>query len=96
MRGWNSGVGELPLIGTVVGAALGAFVVAIDSRSQNKKMQAGFKPEPEDRLRLAMYGGVGFAASMFWLAWVRHSQLSFLFQWQLSSRSLATADKKNQ
>ncbi|KAG8161678.1 hypothetical protein KVR01_008665 [Diaporthe batatas] len=69
MRGWNSGVGELPLIGTVVGAALGALIVAIDSRSQNKKVQAGFKPEPENRLSLAMYGGVGFAASMFWLAW---------------------------
>lgn len=88
MRGWNSGVGELPLIGTVVGAALGAFIVAIDSRSQNKKIQAGFKPEPEDRLRLAMFGGVGFAASMFWLAWVCHPGLYFLFQWQLSSKIL--------
>ncbi|KAG6365063.1 hypothetical protein INS49_006669 [Diaporthe citri] len=69
MRGWNSGVGELPLIGTVVGAAIGALIVMIDSRSQSKKVQGGFKPGPEDRLRLAMYGGPGFAASMFWLAW---------------------------
>lgn len=52
----------------------------IDSRSQNKKIKAGFEPEPEDRLRLAMYGGVGFAASMFWLAWVCRSGLSFLFR----------------
>ncbi|KAK2605022.1 hypothetical protein N8I77_007902 [Diaporthe amygdali] len=69
MRGWNSGVGELPLIGTVVGAAIGALIIMIDSRGQNKKVQTGYKLEPEDRLRLAMYGGVGFAASMFWLAW---------------------------
>lgn len=88
MRGWNSGVGELPLIGTVVGAALGALIVMIDSRGQNKKAQAGFKPEPEDRLRLAMGGGVGFAASMFWLAWVRHSGLAFLSQLQSSSKIL--------
>lgn len=86
MRGWNSGVGELPLIGTVVGAALGASIVAIDSRSQNKKIQAGFKPVPEDRLRLAMSGGVGFAASMFWLAWVRSLgfYLPFPFQQKYS------------
>lgn len=82
MRGWNSGVGELPLIGTVVGAAIGALIVMIDSRSQSKKVQGGFKPEPEDRLRLAMYGGPGFAASMFWLAWVRHSRICFLFPQQ--------------
>lgn len=89
MRGWNSGVGELPLIGTVVGAALGASIVAIDSRSQNNKIQAGFKPEPEDRLRLAMYGGVGFAASMFWLAWVRSSVLRLLpLPTRVSSRIL--------
>ncbi|KAI3401269.1 hypothetical protein diail_11975 [Diaporthe ilicicola] len=69
MRGWNSGVGELPLIGTVVGAAIGAMIIVIDSRGQNKKAQAGITLEPEHRLRLAMYGGVGFAASMFWLAW---------------------------
>lgn len=73
MRGWNSGVGELPLIGTVVGAAIGALIIMIDSRGQNKKVQTGYKLEPEDRLRLAMYGGVGFAASMFWLAWVCYS-----------------------
>lgn len=92
MRGWNSGVGELPLIGTVVGAALGALVVMIDSRSQNKKVQAGYKPEPEDRLHLAMYGGVGFAASMFWLAWVRYSDLYF-HKDNYPSKSFALTDK---
>ena len=68
-RGWNSGVGELPLLGTVVGAFLGAFVVVFDSRRQQRVVDSGRKLEPEDRLPLAMVGGVLFAACNFWLAW---------------------------
>lgn len=72
-RGWNSGVGELPLIGTVVGAVCGSCIVLVDSRIRNKKIASGALKmedmEPEDRLPLAMGGGIGFAASMFWLAW---------------------------
>ncbi|KAJ4124972.1 hypothetical protein NW768_009313 [Fusarium equiseti] len=69
-RGWNSGVGELPLIGTVIGAFIGGGVVLIDTRIRKKKIEQGGKEmEPEDRLPLAMIGGVGFAVTMFWFAW---------------------------
>lgn len=68
-RGWNPGVGELPLIGTIIGAFLGAGIILIDSHKQAKKVKAGGKMKPEDRLPIAMVGGVGFAACMFWLAW---------------------------
>ncbi|EFY93947.1 MFS multidrug transporter, putative [Metarhizium acridum CQMa 102] len=72
-RGWNSGVGELPLIGTVVGAILGGSIVLYDTRRRTKKIKRGEVKagdmEPEDRLPLAMVGGVGFAAAMFWFAW---------------------------
>lgn len=72
-RGWNSGVGELPLLGTVIGAILGGGIVLIDTQIRQRKIQRGeMKMEdatPEDRLPLAMIGGVGFAASMFWFAW---------------------------
>ncbi|KAG8352073.1 hypothetical protein FVEN_g9786 [Fusarium venenatum] len=69
-RGWNSGVGELPLIGTVIGACIGGFIVLIDSHIRKKKIEKGGKKiEPEDRLPLAMIGGVGFAVTMFWFAW---------------------------
>lgn len=68
-RGWNAGVGELPLIGQIVGALLGALVVALDSRGKAKKIRSGTPMQPEDRLTLAMVGGVGFAVSMFWFAW---------------------------
>lgn len=68
-RGWNSGVGELPLIGTVIGAVLGGMYVFWDSQQIRKKTEAGHKLVPEDRLPMAMLGGVLFPATMFWFAW---------------------------
>ncbi len=69
MRGWNSGVGELPLMGTIVGAFLGATIILVDSRRQVKKLVEGQKLQPEDRLATSMIGGIGFPICMFWLAW---------------------------
>lgn len=73
MRGWNVGVGQLPLLGTAVGAVIGAIVVAFDTARRSRLIRQGKikmeEMEPEDRLPLAMVGGIGFAISMFWLAW---------------------------
>ena len=72
-RGWNSGVGELPLVGTVFGALLGGCIVAFDTRRRANRVKRGEAKledmEPEDRLPLAMIGGVGFPITMFWFAW---------------------------
>ncbi|KFA54315.1 hypothetical protein S40293_04834 [Stachybotrys chartarum IBT 40293] len=72
-RGWNAGVGELPLIGTAVGACLGGLVVMVDTRLRKRKIERGETTmedlEPEDRLPLVMIGGVGFAVTMFFFAW---------------------------
>jgi DHA1 family multidrug resistance protein-like MFS transporter len=72
-RGWNSGVGELPLVGTVIGALIGGLIVLIDTRLRQRKIERGEKKMednvPEDRLILAMIGGIGFPATMFWFAW---------------------------
>lgn len=73
MRGWNPGVGEVPLCGTVVGAIVAGVVVFLDSRRRQRKIESGEKKledlQPEDRMILAIIGGVGFAVSMFWFAW---------------------------
>lgn len=50
MRGWNSGVGELPLIGTVLGACIGGGIVFYNSSRERKHMEAGVVRKPEDRL----------------------------------------------
>ncbi|RJE21414.1 transporter [Aspergillus sclerotialis] len=72
-RGWNSGVGELPLTGTIVGAFLGGLVVLADTQIRQRRIERGEKKMedtvPEDRLTLAMIGGIGFPATMFWFAW---------------------------
>ena len=68
-RGWNSGVGELPLIGAVIGAYIGGAMNFYLSARDKKKMLAGYKSKAEDRLPLAMVGGVLFAVTMFWFAW---------------------------
>jgi DHA1 family multidrug resistance protein-like MFS transporter len=64
-RGWNSGVGELPLIGTVIGAAIGGVCIFIVSAHDRKKMEAGYQRRPEDRLPVAMVGGILFPVTMF-------------------------------
>lgn len=68
-RHWNTGVGQLPLIGTIVGSFLGALGVAVDSAMQVKKLKRGVKLVPEDRLPATMGGGVILFVSMFWFAW---------------------------
>jgi DHA1 family multidrug resistance protein-like MFS transporter len=68
-RGWNPGVGELPLIGTVVGACFGGAYVFYVSAHDKKKILAGHPRRPEDRLIVGMVGGIIFPLSMFGLAW---------------------------
>ncbi|TVY82140.1 Citrinin biosynthesis cluster MFS transporter mrr1 [Lachnellula suecica] len=68
-RGWNSGVGELPLLGTIVGAALGTAIIFIVSARDRKKAAAGHVGRAEDRLQVAMIAGILFPITMFWFAW---------------------------
>lgn len=68
-RGWNAGVGELPLIGTVVGAVLGGAFVFYVSEQHKKRVLAGETLTPEDRLGIAKVGGILFPVTMFWFAW---------------------------
>ncbi|KAJ4986328.1 major facilitator superfamily transporter [Stagonosporopsis vannaccii] len=68
-RGWNSGVGELPLIGTAIGAVIGGGIIFANSARERKRIEGGYKSVPEDRLPVAMLGGILFPVTMFWFAW---------------------------
>ncbi|KAF2862871.1 MFS transporter [Piedraia hortae CBS 480.64] len=68
-RHWNSGVGQLPLIGTIIGAAIGGIIIFTNSHRERKKELAGIARCPEDRLPVAMIGCTLFPITMFWLAW---------------------------
>jgi hypothetical protein len=63
-RGWNSGVGQLPLLGAMVGAILGGVIVYFDSRRNRRRMLEGIELTPEGRLPLAMFAGVLFPVTM--------------------------------
>lgn len=62
-------MGELPLVGLIVGAAFGALIVLWDTRYQAKKIKQGIAIRAEDRLRTALFGGPMLALAMFWFAW---------------------------
>ncbi|TVY50191.1 Efflux pump FUBT, partial [Lachnellula cervina] len=68
-RGWNSGVGELPLLGTAIGAGIGGAVIFAVSARDRKRQLAGYVGRPEDRLQVAMIAGILFPVTMFWFAW---------------------------
>lgn len=63
----NSGVGELPLLGTALGACIGGAYVFWETHQNKKKVMAGKELQPEDRLTTAMLGGILFPITMFWL-----------------------------
>jgi hypothetical protein len=44
-------------------------VIFVDSERRRSKDAAGKVLLPEDRLLMAMFGGVAFPITMFWLAW---------------------------
>lgn len=46
----------------------GCIFFAVSARDK-KKLLAGYKSKAEDRLPVAMLGGVLFAVTMFWFAW---------------------------
>lgn len=68
-RGWNSGVGELPLLGTAIGAVIGGGLIFANSKRDRKRIEAGHEGVPEDRFPVAMIGGILFPVTMFWFAW---------------------------
>ena len=69
MRGWNAGVSQLPILGQAVGAVIGALIIFADTRRRRRKANANKELLPEDRMVLAMIGGVGFPIFMFWFCW---------------------------
>ncbi|KAI9158092.1 Major facilitator superfamily multidrug transporter mdrA [Paramyrothecium foliicola] len=69
MRGWNAGVSQLPILGQAVGAVIGILIIFADTERRRKKAKSGGQLLPEDRMPLAMIGGVGFPIFMFCFCW---------------------------
>uniref|UniRef100_A0A0D2XTY1 Uncharacterized protein n=1 Tax=Fusarium oxysporum (strain Fo5176) TaxID=660025 RepID=A0A0D2XTY1_FUSOF len=72
LRGWNTAVSQLPVLGQAVGAVFGLLMVFDHTRRRKAKANTGRGMLPEDHMDLAMIGGVGFPISMLWLCWSAH------------------------
>lgn len=77
-RGWQPGVSELPLLGLAVGAILGAAAVFWRTKVYKRKVLKEDVPVPEDRLLLAMIGGILFPIAMFWFAWTANPDVHWI------------------
>lgn len=74
---YYAGVGEMPLIGTVIGACLGGLALFTHNQINQRKHTGKRKYVPEDRLPGAMVGGIMFAVTIFWFAWTaEHNSVS--------------------
>jgi hypothetical protein len=69
LRGWNTAVSQLPVLGQAVGAVFGLLMVFDHTRRRKAKANTGRGMLPEDHMDLAMIVGVGFPISMLWLCW---------------------------
>ncbi|KAJ6780084.1 hypothetical protein PWT90_01013 [Aphanocladium album] len=67
--GWSTTNAQLPLLGAVVGALIGAVFILFDTRRRGRVFQRRGYLVPEDHLRNAKIGGIGFPVCMFWFAW---------------------------
>lgn len=70
-HGWNAGVGQLPLLGVILGSLLAGAVIFTLSNKDKARLLAdpSFAPTPESRLPPAMVGGIMFPIAMFWFSW---------------------------
>lgn len=65
-RHWNSGVGELPFLGMVLGSCVAATIIFVETAIMEKRKKHGKSKgyRPEGRMRIGMIGAVTFAAGI--------------------------------
>ena len=71
-RGFSIFIGELPLLGVIIGAGIATLIIFWQTRRDQKLLDSGHKMTPEDRLPVAKIGGIIFPLSMLWFAWSGH------------------------
>lgn len=67
-RGWNEGQGGLAFLSIAVGMVVAVGYSIFDNKRYLAKSAAG-RGRPEERLIVAMIGGVAVPISLFWYAW---------------------------
>lgn len=79
VRGWNSLVGSLPFLGTLIGSFVGGAINLYLNLLYLKKLTMNNgKPVPEARLYPMMVGGVLLAAGLFLFAWTSGAEVHWI------------------
>ncbi|KAM5433506.1 MFS siderochrome iron transporter 1 [Microsporum ferrugineum] len=78
-RGWSPGIGGLAFLGVLGGILIAMVVNLLDSRRYAKVSQEykGFAP-PEERLPVAIIGGIAIPIGLFWFAWTNGPQIHWI------------------
>ncbi|EEQ30030.1 MFS siderochrome iron transporter 1 [Microsporum canis] len=78
-RGWTPGIGGLAFLGVLGGILIAMVVNLLDSRRYAKVSQEykGFAP-PEERLPVAIIGGIAIPIGLFWFAWTNGPQIHWI------------------
>lgn len=70
IRGWNRGVGALPMLAMIVGELIACGYLILEQKPYLKKLKANDDVNiPEWRLPPMATGGVLYSAGLFWFGW---------------------------
>ena len=79
-RGWNSLVGSLPYIGTLLGTFSGAFLNTLNTNTYMRRCEKNNgRPVPEARLYPMMIGAFVFPAGCFLFGWTSSQDVFWLW-----------------
>jgi multidrug resistance protein len=79
-RGWSEGVGALPFLGVAVGMILATLFIMLSAPLYDRvarRSPNGVAP-PEERLVIAMLGGISVPLGMFWFAWTNDPSIHWI------------------
>ncbi|KAK2826864.1 MFS siderochrome iron transporter 1 [Arthroderma sp. PD_2] len=78
-RGWGPGIGGLAFLGVLGGILIAMVVNLMDNKRYAKVSQEhkGFAP-PEERLPVAIIGGIAIPIGLFWFAWTNGPEIHWI------------------
>lgn len=81
IRGWNLGVGSLPLLAIALGIVIGGGVTSYLTKTRfARKLKETGQVIPEERLVAMIIGGPLFAGGLFWFGWTSSPHISWVPQ----------------
>jgi MFS family permease len=84
-RGWNEGVSGLAFLAIAVGMALAVLYMVLENRRYVRSTPLSGSHPPEERLKVAMVGGIALPLGLFVFAWTNSPSIHYLVSMSASS-----------